>query len=149
MHLYNHIARELLSRVPSLHYWAATNGKICVPEVFQSETLTVPLRCAPSVLEEVTKGIKNTFGICGYSTGAVPSPFDGPNVIRLHHCSSSHLVRWPLDCEQCGHDIAAELKKLGVGIPGRYIHIFYIYSILINKNHCSLCEDAVIVAVIN
>ncbi|PVD36608.1 hypothetical protein C0Q70_03593 [Pomacea canaliculata] len=82
-------------------------------QVFQSETLTVPLRCAPSVLEEVTKGIKNTFGVCGYSTGAVPSPFDGPNVIRLHHCSSSHLVRWPLDCEQCGHDIAAELKKLG------------------------------------
>ena len=80
--------------------------------------MTLPLRCAPVVQREVQLGIQ-TFKIHSYSDGGVSSPGDGMLVTRLVHSGHFHTGPWPVECFQCGKDVAAELRRLGVGTEGK------------------------------
>ncbi|XP_070184187.1 uncharacterized protein [Littorina saxatilis] len=50
-----------------------------------------------------------------YSDSGVPAPGDGLRVIRLSHHGNAHRGRWPVECQQCGKEVAVELRRLGVG----------------------------------
>ena len=60
-----------------------------------------------------------------YSDSGLPAPGDGPSVVRLIHRGNAHEGRRPTDCEQCGREVAAELRRLNVGTGGEFI--IYIY----------------------
>ncbi|XP_070184409.1 uncharacterized protein [Littorina saxatilis] len=107
---------EALTRsVPRLHLWAAGIGHTDVPPQLRPEPLTVPLRCAPSVVREIQTAVGRIPGMVHFSDSGVPAPGDGLRVIRQSHHGNAHTCRWPVECTQCGHNIAAELRRLGVG----------------------------------
>ncbi|XP_070202907.1 uncharacterized protein [Littorina saxatilis] len=85
-----------------------------IPPSLQTQVFTVPLRSAPAVLREIQPVI-HRFDVHDYSDSGVPAPGDGLSVIRLSHHGNAHTSRWPVDCAQCGQDIAAVLRRLGVG----------------------------------
>ncbi|KAK7094190.1 uncharacterized protein [Littorina saxatilis] len=111
------LVTELTHRVPHVFIWST--GIMCtdVPAELQSENFTVPLRCAPAILREVQPGFSMFMGVVdNYSIrDGVPAPGDGLRVIKLIHEGIAHTGRWPVDCTQCGEDIATELRRLGVG----------------------------------
>ena len=107
--------RQLSDRVPNLHLWIAGVWYEVPPELhLQPEPLTTPLRSAPVILREVQPGLdKATNGIHSYSVSGIPAPADGLKVVRLVHSGSDHAAsEWPVDCVQCGKDIAAQLRRL-------------------------------------
>ncbi|XP_070207914.1 uncharacterized protein [Littorina saxatilis] len=113
------LVARLAESVPGLHLWAACVAYIDIPPSLRPEPLTVPLRCAPSVLREVQPAVDwLTGGIHNYSDSGVPAPGDGLRVIRLSHHGNAHTGRWPAECQQCGKEVAAELRRLGVGSGG-------------------------------
>ncbi|XP_070203614.1 uncharacterized protein [Littorina saxatilis] len=63
----------------------------------------------------LTIPVIHRFKVHDYSDSGVPAPGDGLSVIRLSHHGNAHTGRWPVDCAQCGQDIAAVLRRLGVG----------------------------------
>ena len=112
---------ELARRVPYLYLWMAGVDHTVIPPELQAEDFTTPLRSAPVVQREVQPGIdwRSRIGeVHSYSDSGLPAPGDGPSVIRLSHRGNAHTGRWPLDCAQCGHEVAAELRRLGVGSGG-------------------------------
>ncbi|XP_070199063.1 uncharacterized protein [Littorina saxatilis] len=111
---YTRLVTRLAQRVPHLYLWCAGIDNIEVPPALQTQVFTVPLRSAPAVLREIQPVI-HRFDVHDYSDSGVPAPGDGLSVIRLSHHGNAHTGRWPLDCAQCGQDIAAELSRLGVG----------------------------------
>ncbi|KAK7089383.1 hypothetical protein V1264_025036 [Littorina saxatilis] len=116
---------RLCQSVPGLYLWAASVVHTDIPPELRPEPLTVPLRCAPSVLREITPAIERyQTSIHNYSNSGVPAPGDGLSVIRLSHHGNAHTGRWPVDCAQCGQDIAAELHRLGVGNTLCYRDVF-------------------------
>lgn len=116
------LVRELTGRVPRLYLWCAGVHHRDIPSELKTEVLTTPLRSATAVLREVKPGVDRWSGLVyGYSDSGLPTPGDGPSVVRLSHHGSAHTGRWPLDCVQCGHDVAAELRRLGVGPRGEWI----------------------------
>ncbi|XP_070188591.1 uncharacterized protein [Littorina saxatilis] len=113
------LVARLAESVPGLHLWAAGVRHDAIPPSLRPEPLTVPLRCAPSVLREVQTAVgRMTGGIHNYSDSGVPAPGDGLRVIRLSHHGNAHTGRWPAECRQCGKEVAAELRRLGVGSGG-------------------------------
>ena len=113
------LVTALTGRVSNLYLWCAGCDHRYIPSDLQEEPLTTPLRCAPSVLREVEPGVDEWTGVVNsYSDSGLPAPGDGPSVIRLSHRGNAHTGRWPLDCAQCGHEVAAELRRLGVGSGG-------------------------------
>ncbi|XP_070183021.1 uncharacterized protein [Littorina saxatilis] len=112
------LVARLAESVPGLHLWAAGVLHTDIPPSLRPEPLTVPLRCAPSVLREVQKAVDRYGGVHNYSDSGVPAPGDGLRVIRLSHHGNAHTGRWPAECRQCGKEIAAELRRLGVGSGG-------------------------------
>ena len=113
---------ELTGRVPHLCIWCASVLRAPIPPELREELLTTPLRCAPSVLREVEPGVDEWTGVVNsYSDSGLPAPGDGPSVIRLSHRGNAHTGRQPLDCVHCGHEVAAELRRLGVGTGGKWI----------------------------
>ncbi|XP_070208000.1 uncharacterized protein [Littorina saxatilis] len=113
------LVARLAESVPGLHLWAAGVLHTDIPPSLQPEPLTVPLRCAPSVLREVQPAVgRLTARIHNYSDSGVPAPGDGLRVIRLSHHGNAHRGRWPVECQQCGKEVAAELLRLGVGSGG-------------------------------
>ena len=95
-----------------------------LPFGLQTERLTVPLRSAPVIVREVQPAI----GKLGYTLpyddlhcSGIASPADGMKIIRLSHRGRSHQGQWPVDCAQCGVDVADILDKLHVGKAGRFL----------------------------
>ena len=84
--------------------------------------LTTPLRSAPSVLRAVKPELDEwSDAIRGYSDSGLPAPGDGPSVIELHHDGYGHREQHPVDCDQCGRDVADKLRSIGVGVGGECI----------------------------
>ena len=113
---------ELTGRVTHLFLWCAGVEHIDIPRQLQEEVLTTPLRSAPSVLRAVQPELDAwSHLIRGYSDSGLPAPGDGPSVIELHHDGDGHICLHPVDCDQCGRDVAATLRSLGVGAGGECI----------------------------
>ena len=53
-----------------------------------------------------------------YNDDGLPAPGDGPSVVWLSHHGDAHTAPIITDCEQCGRNVAAELRRLGVGSGG-------------------------------
>ena len=111
--------RELTGRVTHLYLWCAGVSHRDIPPELQTEVLTTPLRCAPAVLRVVGPVVDEWSSMVHrYTDSGLPAPGDGPSVVRLSHHGNAHTARDPTDCEQCGRDVAAELRRLGVGSGG-------------------------------
>ncbi|XP_070202836.1 uncharacterized protein [Littorina saxatilis] len=108
------LVTRLAQQVPHLYLWCAGVLNNDIPPALQTQVLTVPLRSAPAILREI-RPVIHRVNVHDYSDSGVPAPGDGLSVIRLSHHGNAHTGRWPLDCAQCGQDIAAELRRLGVG----------------------------------
>ncbi|XP_070203707.1 uncharacterized protein [Littorina saxatilis] len=108
------LVSQLAQRVPHLYLWCASVYNDDIPPALQTQVFTVPLRSAPAVLREIQPVI-HRYPVYDYSDSGVPAPGDGLSVIRLSHHGNAHTGRWPVDCAQCGQDIAAVLRRLGVG----------------------------------
>ncbi|XP_070203326.1 uncharacterized protein [Littorina saxatilis] len=108
------LVTRLAQQVPHLYLWCAGIVNTDVPPALQTQVFTVPLRSAPAVLREIQPVI-HMFKVHDYSDSGVPAPGDGLSVIRLSHHGTAHTSRWPVDCAQCGQDIAAVLRRLDVG----------------------------------
>ncbi|KAK7098181.1 uncharacterized protein [Littorina saxatilis] len=108
------LVTRLAQQVPHLYLWCAGVWNTEIPPALQTQVFTVPLRSAPAVLREIQPGMQDS-PVHDYSDSGVPAPGDGLSVIRLSHHGNAHTGRWPVDCAQCGQDIAVELRRLGVG----------------------------------
>ena len=106
----------------NLYLWCAGVVHTDIPPVLQEEILTTPLRSAPSVIREVQPrlGVWSR-EVHDYSDRGLPAPGEGPSVIKLLHDGDDHRRRHPVDCVQCGRDVAAKLRELGVGAEGECI----------------------------
>ena len=108
----------LTGRVTHLYLWCAGVGHTTIPPELQVEILTTPLRSAPVVLRVVQPAIDEWSRggqVLGYSDSGLPALGDGPSVVRLYHHGDGHTSGHPVDCVQCGHDVAVLLSRLGVG----------------------------------
>ena len=106
----------------NLYLWCAGVVHTDIPHELQVEALTTPLRSAPSVIREVQDWLEVwSDEVHGYSDSGLPAPGDGPSVIRLLHGGSRHRSEHPVDCVQCGTNVAAQLRELGVGAGGECI----------------------------
>ena len=113
---------ELTGRVTHLYLWCAGVDHTDIPPELQEEVLTTPLRSAPSVVREVKPALDEwSRDIHGYSDSGLPAPGDGPSVIELHHGGYGHRKQDPVDCDQCGRDVADTLRRIGVGVGGECI----------------------------
>ena len=105
-----------------LYLWCAGVYHSDIPPELQEEVLTTPLRSAPVIVREVRPELfVHSSEIHGYSDSGLPAPGDGPSVIQLHHGGYGHRGRRPVDCDQCGRDVAAKLRSIGVGVGGECI----------------------------
>ena len=112
--------RKLTGRVTHLFLWCAGVYHRDIPPELQEEVLTTPLRSAPSVLRAVQPALDEwSRDIRGYSDSGLPAPGDGPSVIELEH--DGHRGLYPVDCDQCGRDVADTLRRIGVGTGGECI----------------------------
>ena len=110
------LVSELAGRVPQLHLWAAGVFHLNIPPELQAEVLTTPLRSAPVVLREMQPTVyKLAGGVHNYIDSGLPAPGDGLTVVKLSHHGNAHTGPSPVDCVRCGKDVAAELRRLGVG----------------------------------
>ena len=112
------LVSKLTARVTHLFLWCAGVAHTAIPPELQKEILTTPLRCAPAVMRVVQPalGLWSRYGqVHGYSDSGLPAPGDGPSVVELYHRGDGHANVHPVDCVQCGHDVAAVLRRLGVG----------------------------------
>ena len=115
------LVKELTRRIAHLYLWCAGVSHNNIPPELQTEVLTTPLRPAPSVLRMVAPAVDMwTRNIYSYSDRGLPAPGDGPSVVRLSHHGDAHTGQRPLDCVQCGKNVAAELRRLGVGTGGEW-----------------------------
>ena len=113
---------ELTGRVTHLYLWCAGVVHTDIPPELQEEVLTTPLRSAPSVLRELQPELDDWSGVIrGYSDSGLPALRDGPSVIELYHGGDGHRGRHPVDCDQCGRDVADTLRRIGVGGGGECI----------------------------
>ena len=112
----------LTGRVTHLYLWCAGVYHRDIPQELQEEVLTTPLRSAPSVLRAVQPAIDVLSRVIhGYSDSGLPAPGDGPSVIPLDHGGDGHRGLNPVDCDQCGRDVADTLRRIGVGVGGECI----------------------------
>ena len=102
-----------------LHLWATSVVSSGIPPELQEEPLTTPVRSAPAILREVLPGLQRYNNVSGYNGLGIPFPGDGLAVKRLHHSSSSHTGQWPVDCVECGKQVADQLNQFGVGTDGK------------------------------
>ncbi|KAK7094229.1 hypothetical protein V1264_007878 [Littorina saxatilis] len=114
------LVKQLHDKVGQLFLWSAGVPHGGIPPELQSEVLTTPLRCAPVVLREVKAGLDQTTDVHSYSDTSLPAPGDGQSVIRLSHQGHMHTAQGPVDCVDCGREIAVVLRQLGVGSGGNF-----------------------------
>ena len=113
---------ELTGRVTHLYLWCAGIYHTDIPPALQEEVLTTPLRSAPCIIRTVQPALDvQSYEIRGYSDSGLPAPGDGPSVIELEHGGHGHRGLHPLDCDQCGRNVAATLRNIGVGAGGECI----------------------------
>ena len=113
------LVRQLTGRVRHLYLWCAGVGHSDIPPGLQTEVLTTPLRCAPAVLRQMGPAVGRwSERIHPYTDSGLPAPGDGPSVVRLSHHGYAHTALKPTNCEQCGRDVATQLRRLGVGSRG-------------------------------
>ena len=113
---------ELTGRVTHLYLWCAGIYHTDIPPALQEEVLTTPLRSAPCIIRTVQSAIDvRSRAIRGYSDSGLPAPGDGPSVIELEHGGDGHRGGDPVDCDQCGRNVAATLRNIGVGAGGECI----------------------------
>ena len=116
--------RKLTGRVTHLYLWCACVYHRDIPQELREEVLTTPLRSAPVIVRAVQPALGMRSGyIHGYSDSGLPAPGDGPSVIELHHRGDGHSDGHPVDCDQCGRDVAATLRSIGVGGAGECIRL--------------------------
>ena len=116
------LVSELTDRVTHLFLWCAGVSHIDIPPELQEEVLTTPLRSAPVIVREVQPALDvRSRYIRDYSDSGLPAPGDGPSVIELEHRGDGHRGRHPVDCDQCGRDVADTLRRIGVGGGGECI----------------------------
>ena len=116
------LVSELTGRVTHLYLWCAGVYHRHIPPELQEEVLTTPLRSAPVILRALQPELDaRSDAIRGYSDSGLPAPGDGPSVIRLHHGGDGHRAEYPVDCDQCGRDVAGTLRRIGVGAGGECI----------------------------
>ena len=114
--------RKLTGRVKHLYLWCAGVYHTDIPPALQEEVLTTPLRSAPCIIREVQPALDvQSYAIRGYSDSGLPAPGDGPSVIELEHGGHGHSGLHPVDCDQCGRDVADTLRSIGVGAGGECI----------------------------
>ena len=107
---------ELTLLVRHLYLWCAGVAHADIPPKLQVEILTTPLRSAPVVLRQVRPAFQVlSHRVLDYTDSDIPAPGDGPSVLELCHGGGGHTSQYPVDCVQCGHDVAALLTRLGVG----------------------------------
>ena len=112
----------LTGQVTHLYLWCAGVYHRDIPPELQEEVLTTPLRSAPVIVREVKPELDAwSRAIRGYSDSGLPAPGDGPSVIQLDHDGYGHRGRYPVDCDQCGRDVADTLRRIGVGGGGECI----------------------------
>ena len=112
----------LTGQVTHLYLWCAGVYHTDIPRELQEEVLTTPLRSAPVIVREVKPDLDvRSDYIRGYSDSGLPAPGDGPSVIELHHDGDGHRGQYPVDCDRCGRDVAATLRRIGVGVGGECI----------------------------
>ena len=113
---------ELTARVPGLYFWASCIDRSPFSPELESEVFTLPLRCAPVIVREVQSAFRQLSHLQNYVDSSVPAPGDGMKVRRLRHHGNGHCAGSPVECFQCGQEVAKELRNLGVGAKeGRLI----------------------------
>ena len=106
----------------NLYLWCAGVVHTNRPLELQEEVVATPLRSAPSVTREVRERLDEWSGeVRDYSDSGLPAPGDWPSVIQLQHRGHRRISEHPVDCDQCGRDVAAQLRELGVGAEGECI----------------------------
>ena len=106
----------------NLYLWCAGVVHTDRLKKLQKEVLTTPLRSAPSVIREVRERLDEWSGeVHDYSDSGLPSPGDWHNPKELQHRGHRHRSKHPVDCDQCGRDVAAQLRELRVGAEGECI----------------------------
>ena len=112
----------LTGQVTHLCLWCAGVYHSDIPQELQEEVLTTPLRSAPVIVRTVQPELDGWSDVIhDYSDSGLPAPGDGPSVIQLHHRGDGHSDGHPVDCDQCGRDVAATLRRIGVGGGGECI----------------------------
>ncbi|XP_025101013.1 uncharacterized protein LOC112568121 isoform X2 [Pomacea canaliculata] len=105
---------KLKEAVPDLHLWAAScTHEVVPPSGWHLEILTRPLRCPPVVVREVEqeKAIFQVGRIQRYEQVWGSTHSEGPPVKTLCHKGHGHSDNGPLQCRQCGTNLARYLKK--------------------------------------
>ena len=106
----------------NLYLWCAGVVHTNRPPELQEEVVTTPLRSAPSVTREVRERLDEWSGeVHDYSDSGLPPPGDWHNPKELLHRGHGHRSEHPVDCDQCGREVAAQLRELGVGAGGECI----------------------------
>ncbi|XP_025103291.1 uncharacterized protein LOC112569646 [Pomacea canaliculata] len=116
--IFESFCNKLLTRVPSLHLWAAGCFPEHRPAGLQVKHLTRPLRSPPVVVKEDDQDLRITRGrdVDPYSERGVPDHTDDLSVTRLYHRGQGHSGDWPGDCVMCGREVASFLHSLRVGV---------------------------------
>ncbi|XP_070206633.1 uncharacterized protein [Littorina saxatilis] len=109
------LIEKLTTKCPDLRLWACRVDRSELSPLLHTESLTLPLRCAPVIVREVQPAFTQLTHLENYSDTMLPSPADGLRVITLRHQGEGHIVMWPVECCECGSIIADELTRLGVG----------------------------------
>nr|KAG5685807.1 hypothetical protein BaRGS_001219 [Batillaria attramentaria] len=114
--------KKLLELIPTprLHVWAASLYHHDRPSCLTLVEIGTPLRTPPVVNREVlgSRAIKNRQVVRQYEEDPAPLPTDGPIPRVVYHEGEGHCGASTVDCPQCGKEVALELKKLHVGVPG-------------------------------
>ncbi|XP_025115937.1 uncharacterized protein LOC112577155 isoform X2 [Pomacea canaliculata] len=117
---YNQFVMELTAKNREVHLWMAGAMHNCIPYGLEEKQMLVPLRCVPVVQRMLINVVDlEKINIKNYAN-RIHHSCDGPNIIQLMHAGDGHAERWPLECWQCGFQIAEVLLQhlqIGCGIP--------------------------------
>ncbi|XP_070188639.1 uncharacterized protein [Littorina saxatilis] len=116
---------KLVSRVRSLHLWAAHIYHQFTPQHFTEFALTVPLRTPGAITREIQRSdFVGKFGqVRDYEQNVYP-PTDGPFIREIRHQGPDHPDDvMPRDCEACGTQLASVLVELHVGGKADGMHM--------------------------
>ncbi|XP_070178269.1 uncharacterized protein [Littorina saxatilis] len=108
---------KLVSRVRSLHLWAAHIYHRFTPQHFTEFALAVPLRTPGAITREIQRSdFVGKFGqVRDYEQNVYPHT-DGPLIRDIRHQGPDHPDNvMPRDCEACGTQLASVLVELHVG----------------------------------
>lgn len=154
------LCTQLASRIPGMYLWGASIYHGYAPPDVTEFKFTEPLRTPPEITDEVKKSeIMRDGFVRGYGVRSTPPVSRGLPPRHLRHKGSNHNVgRTPVDCEQCGLNVADVLEELNVGkagpLPGDYSGAAHplryrdVFVLMIDSSYDGVydetCEDQVI-----